>query len=153
MTDFVPTTAPLKNGIVRLVRSSSDLRTALVGGIHERLAPRRTKYPFMEFSEVSAPFFYSSGGRLLEIHAMFDITVFSLNKVEAQNLDLLLARLFGSANADVDLDALVVGQHVILCHRIGNTPTGPDRDDEGRRIVQFGGTYEIWSTQPIPVAA
>lgn len=150
MTDYVPTTAPLKNGIVRLVRADPDLKAALIGGIHERVAPRKVPYPFMVFSEVSAPFFYSSGGRHLEIHALFDITVFALKKVEAQNLDMLLARLFSSGSSDVDLQAFVTEQRVILCHRTANTPTGPERDDVGNRVVQFGGQYEIWSDQPIP---
>ena len=147
------TTAPIKNGIVRRLRSSTDLRTAIKGGIHERLAPKRVRYPFIVFSEAAAPMEYTWGseadGGTREIHALYDISVFSLHKVEAQNLDSLIDGLFSGPSADLDLDEVVVGQHVILCRRTANMPTGPDRDDEGRRIVQFGGQYEIWTSQPM----
>jgi hypothetical protein len=144
------TTAPIKNGIVRRIRSSSDIKAAINGGIHEREAPRRVRYPFIVFSEVAAPqnTAWGNNGGTIEIHAVYDISAIALEKAEAQNLDSLLNRLFGALDSDVQLDDLVVGQHVTLCQRVSTMPTGPDRDDEGRRIVQFGGTYEIWTTQP-----
>ena len=147
-------TGPIKNGVVRLIRSSSDLRAALKGGIHQSVAPSRVKYPFVVYSRVSAPYLHDWGGGdhsgTREIHALVDIGVFSLNPVEAENLDALIDRLFSSVTADVTLDELVAGQKVILCRRVADMPTGPDRDDEGRRIAHSGGTYEIWTTQPIP---
>lgn len=148
------TTRPIKNGIVRLIRSQPDLKAALVGGIHQRLGPRRLKYPFCVYSEVSAPFIYDWGAEgdqgKVTIKALYDISFFALNSVEAENLDSLCNDLFSGPNAPEDLQAFVVGQTVIYCRRTVNMPTGPDRDDEGRRVVQFGGTYAIWTVHAVP---
>jgi len=147
------TTGPIKRGIVRMVRNDSTLKTAFVGGIHQRVGPRKIPYPFMVYSEVSAPLRYDWGtaadGGHVEIHALFDITVYSLKTVEAQNLDTLLAGLFGSLSAPEDLAAFIPGQTVMLCRRVSSTPTGPGRDDEGQYLAQIGGTYEIWTDQAL----
>lgn len=148
------TTRPIKNGIVRLVRSSPELKAALVGGIHQRVGPRRLRYPFLVYSEVSAPFVYDWGGDgdygKATIHGLYDISVFALNPVEAENLDSLVNALFSDPFAAENLQAFIVGQTVLFCRRTVSMPTGPDRDDEGRRIVQIGGTYAIWTVQPVP---
>lgn len=147
------TTLPIKRGIVRMTRNNATLKSALVGGIHERLAPRKVRYPFMVFSEVSAPLIYDWGtgadGGHVEIHSLWDLTIYSSKKVEAQNLDVLLAELFGSLSAAEDLAAFIPGQTVMLCRRNSSTPTGPGRDDEGQYLDQIGGTYEIWTDQPL----
>ena len=157
MTDErrLSTTAPIKNGVVRYLRTSAALRTGLKGGIHQRLSPRRVRYPFAHYGAVSAPYMndWGSDGNagVREIHALIDISIFSTSQVEAENLDQRIDGLFSSAFAKEALDALVVGQTVTYCARVGDLPTGPERDDEGRRIVQVGGTYEIWTVQPIPL--
>jgi hypothetical protein len=153
MTAANLTTGPIKRGIVRFTRSNGTLKSALVGGIHERLAPRKVPYPFLVYSEVSAPLLFDWGteadGGHVEIHSLWDLTIYSLKKVEAQNLDALLAGLFSSLSAAEDLAAFIPGQTVLLCRRTSSTPTGPGRDDEGQYLDQIGGTYEIWTDQPL----
>jgi hypothetical protein len=147
------TTGPIKRGLVRMTRNNGTLKAAFVGGIHERLAPRKAPYPFMVFSEVSAPLEFDWGtatdGGHVEIHSLWDLTVYSLKKAEAQNLDKLLAGLFSSTSAAEDLGVFIPGQTVLLCRRTSSTPTGPGRDDEGQYLDQIGGTYEIWTDQPL----
>lgn len=147
------TTMPIKRAIVRLTRSNGPLASALIGGIHQRVAPRRVSYPFMVYSEVSAPWIHdmgdANGAIHREIHALYDISFFSENPVEAENLDLLAATLFSSPTSDDALQAFLPEQTVLICRRSSNMPTGPDRDAVGKRIVQIGGTYEIWTDQAL----
>jgi hypothetical protein len=123
----------------------------LRGGIHEGLSSRQTKYPFLLFTEVSAPI-YTDHGRTgdkgtREIKALYDISILASKQVQADNLLPLVDALF--TDAAQALDALVDGQTVYYCQRVGTMPTGPDRDDEGRYYVQRGGTFEIWTWQPL----
>lgn len=147
------TTGPIKRGIVRMTRNNAPLKTALVGGIHERLAPRKANYPFMVYSSVSAPLKFDWGagtdGGHVEIHSLWDLTIYSSKKVEAQTLDAQLAVLFSGLFAAEGLEAFIPGQKVLLCRRVGDAGTGPDRDDEGQYLDQIGGTYEIWTDQPL----
>lgn len=144
------------NGVVRLMRSSTSLRTTLKGGIHEDVAGRRVKYPLATYGKVSAPYVHDWGSNgnagVREIHALVDISFWSLSKVEAENLDQLTDNLFSSSTSTEDLDAVVVGQTVFYCRRVGDLPMGPARDNEGRRIVRDGGTYDIRTYQPIPLS-
>lgn len=148
-------TGPIKRAIVRRTRSSGPLRTALVGGIHQRLAPSKIVYPFLVYAEAAAPFTkdWGTGSTLgtREIRALYDMTIYAKNAVEAENLDQLIDNLFDGA--DRELDPLVDGQRVTYCARVGTLPGGgPETDDEGKYYVQIGGTYEIWTEQPITAA-
>lgn len=145
-------TGPIKRGIVRLARSSGPLMTGLVGGIHQKLASRVVVYPYLVYAEVSAPFIRDWGTTATEgsreIRALYDLTVYATNPVEAENLDQLIDTLFDGA--DLELDPLVDGQRVTYCARVATLPGGgPDRDDEGKYMATVGGTYEIWTEQPI----
>jgi hypothetical protein len=144
-------TGPIKRGIVRLLRSSPAIVDPLRGGIHERVSSRQVAYPYLIYSQVGAPVIWDSGpaaaGGTREIRSVFDISVLATRQVDAETIDELIDALFsGHAGA---LDALVDGQTVYHCERIADMPTGPDRDEEGRFYDQKGGTYEIWTTQPI----
>jgi len=144
-------TGPIKRGIVRLLRTSVPITGPLRGGIHERLSSRQVRYPYLIYSQVAAPIITDSGGTnsdgTREIRALFDISVLATNQVDAENIDELIDQLF--TDQQDALDGLVDGQTVYYCQRIADMPTGPDRDSEGRFYVQKGGTYEIWTTQPI----
>jgi len=37
----------------------------------------------------------------------------------------------------------------LICRRIADIPAAPDVDAEGKLIYQVGGTYEIWTDQPL----
>lgn len=145
-------TGPIKRAIVRRMRSSSALQAALVGGIHQRLAPRKIAYPFFLYDEVSAPFVRDwgtgsdNGGR--EIRALYDLTIYAANAVEAENLGQLVHDLFDGA--DVEMTPLVDGQRVTYCQIIGTLPdNGPERDDTGAYFARIGHQLEIWTEQPI----
>lgn len=134
------TAAPIKRAVVQKLRASSSLVAAIRGGIHEGIAPRKVRYPFVVYQLVAAPYVYDwSHG---EIHATIDVFTFAENPVEANNLDALIAGALNEAALSVD------GQTSMLCRRVADLPTGPDVDSEGRRIYQVGGTYSIWTDQP-----
>jgi len=134
------TSAHIKRAIVQSLRANAPLVAAIRGGIHETLAPRKVRYPFVVYDLISAPYSYTWGSS--EIKARFDVFVFAENPVEANNLDALVCGALNDAELSVD------GQATLLCRRVADMPTGPDVDAEGKRIYQIGGTYSIWTTQP-----
>lgn len=145
-------TAPIKRGIVRLARSNGPLKAALVGGIHQSLALREVPYPYLVYTQVSAPIIRDWGAGsnqgAREIRALFDLTVYAKDTVDAENVDQLIDNLFDGA--DRELDPLVDGQRVTYCARIASLPGGgPEKDDSGKPFASVGGTYEIWTEQSI----
>lgn len=83
--------------------------------------------------------------------ALYDIRVIALNPVEAENLDAIIQDAFSSITADADLNAVVEGLNVLRCHRVADLPDGgPDRDAEGKRIVELGGTYRVVGDSTMP---
>lgn len=138
----VTTTGAIKRALVRQLRADVGIGAAIVGGIHEGLAPRKVKYPFITYSAVTAPYDYDWSGHL-EIRSMWDIFAWAENPVEAHNLDSLIANALNEAPLSVD------GQTVLYCRRVAEPPTGPDTDADGRRIYQVGGTYMIWTDQAL----
>ena len=131
------TVAPVKRAIVQAMRGHAPLVAAIRGGINEGIAPRKIKYPFIVYQLVSAPREHQWDGT--QIHALFDISVFAENPVDANNVYALI----DTALNDVDLT--IDGQTNMLCRRVAELPMGPDRDSEGRRIFQVGGSYSVWS--------
>ena len=134
------TSGPIKRAIVRALRANAPLVAAIKGGIHESIAPRKVRYPFVTYNLVSAPYGYTWGS--MEVYARFDVFIYAENPVEANNLDALVCGALNEAELSVD------GQSTLLCRRVGDTPTGPDVDAEGKRIYQIGGEYSVWTTQP-----
>lgn len=135
------TVAPVKRAVVQKLRASSPLVAAIAGGIHEAVAPRKVKYPFIVYQIVASSYEYDWTG--MQIHALLDISTYAVNPVDANNIDALIARALNDAALTVD------GQANLLCRRVGDLPTGPDVDSEGKRIYQVGGTYSIWTDQPL----
>ena len=132
------TVAPVKRAVVQKLRASSPLVAAIVGGIHEAVAPRKVKYPFIVYQIVASSYEYDWTG--MQIHALMDVSTYAVNPVDANNIDALIAGALNDAALTVD------GQTSLLCRRVGDLPTGPDVDSEGKRIYQVGGTYSIWTT-------
>jgi len=133
------TVAPVKRAVVQKLRASSPLVAAIVGGIHEAVAPRKVKYPFIVYQIVASSYEYDWTG--MQIHALMDVSTYAVNPVDANNIDALIAGALNDAALTVD------GQTSLLCRRVGDLPTGPDVDSEGKRIYQVGGTYSIWTDQ------
>jgi len=135
------TTAPIKRAIVQTLRASPALVAAIRGGIHEGIAPRKVRYPFIVYQLVSGPFDFDWTGVMLK--PLFDVSSYAENPVEANNLDALITEALNDAALNVD------GQRTLLCRRVADLPTGPDIDSEGKRIYQVGGTYSIWTDQSL----
>jgi hypothetical protein len=160
MAAQVSFTGPIERAIVRRVRQTDELKSALNkggprgGGIHQDIASRRERYPYFTYSLVTAPILYDHGADngttvndgTIEIHALYDLTFWSDRKVEAEDLDSILGNVLQRKE-----DLEVEGQTVILLQRVGpSAANGADNDVEGRRYVRAGGTYEIWTVQPAP---
>ena len=133
-----PTPSPIKRGLVRRLRQQAWFST-VTGGVHQTFAPKKPKYPYITYNLVTAPSDFTWGAS--EVHALFDVFAWSENSVEAENLDALIAVALDGAPLDVG------EQTLLLCRRIGATPTGPTTDGTGRRVYQIGGTYSIWTDQ------
>jgi hypothetical protein len=131
------TVAPVKRAVVQEMRSSAPLVAAIAGGINEGIAPRKVRYPFIVYQLVASPREHQFDGE--QIHALFDISVFAENPVDANTVDALIDAALNDAVLTVE------GQTNMLCHRVADLPTGPDIDSEGRRIFQVGGSYSVWT--------
>jgi hypothetical protein len=138
---MVTSSAAIKRGIVRHARANAPLKAAIPGGIHEGFAPEKVRYPFMVYNLLAAPYGDVWGHRL--IVARVDISAFAENGVDASNVDQLILDAFDGSQFTVD------GQTTLICRRTSDLPGGPDTDSEGKKIYQIGGTYEIWTDQPL----
>ena len=132
--------APIKRAIVQKLRASPALVAAIAGGIHEGIAPRKVRYPFLTYQLVAAPYSYTWSAMFLMV--TIDVSVFAENPVDANNTDALIAAALNEAVLAMD------EQNSMLCRRVADLPTGPDIDSEGKRIYQVGGSYSIWTEQP-----
>jgi hypothetical protein len=135
------TSASVKRAVVRALRASPSLVSAIRGGIHEGIAPRKVRYPFITYNLVAAPYSYDWTGVMLRV--LIDVSVFAENPVDANNIDALIAGALNEAALSVE------GQTSLLCRRVADLPTGPDIDSEGKRIYQVGGSYSIWTDQSL----
>ena len=106
-----------------------------------RSLPARSSTRSSSTSSSSAPYSRQWGGSIIE--ALFDVSVYAENPVDANNVDALIT-------AALDEAVLVMDEQTnLLCRRVADLPTGPDADNEGRRIYQVGGTYSVWAHQVI----
>jgi hypothetical protein len=135
------TSAPIKRALVQKLRASPSLVSAIAGGIHEGVAPRKVKYPFIVYQLAASPYDYDWTGVMVK--ALFDVSTYAANPVDANNIDALIAGALNEAGLSVD------GQTTLLCRRVADLPTGPDVDSRGKRIYQVGGTYSVWTDQPL----
>ena len=136
----LPTSGPVKQALVQKLRANSSIASAAVGGIHEGLnASDRIVYPYVIFSLSYAPFEYAWGSALFMLG--FDIVIRGTNPVEVNTLDALITEeLHDSTLAVTGLSNLTVRRNAEL-------PLSPERNAEGRRVFQNGGTYEMWFDQ------
>jgi Protein of unknown function (DUF3168) len=112
--------------------------------LHEGFAPEKTVYPFITYQRFpTVPREYTWGSVMML--ARYDVDVFSPNSVEANNLDALVAAVLDEAELSV------AGQSTLICRRVADL-SSQDTDDEGRKIYMVGGTYEVWTDQPLPEA-
>lgn len=133
----MPTTsAPIFQALVQTIRSDATLKAA---GIHEGIAPEKTPYPFLVYTYQGGGYEFDTTN--LKIEASFSFFVFSRNQVEAHNLDQLVMTVLHDAPLSVS------GQSTLFCRRVMDVPIPPDLDEEGKKIYQVGGLYEVWTDQ------
>lgn len=132
------TISPIKQALVSTIRANSTLMSQ-VSGIYEGFAPSKVAYPFVVYNMAYAP--YDFAWDSVMIVSGFDITIWAENSVVANTLDALVV----STLHDTELS--VTGQSTLLCRRVGEISFS-DMDDEGKKVYQIGGTYEVWTNQP-----
>lgn len=130
--------APLKQALVRTLRASATLKAALTGDIHEGFAPPKTRMPFLTYNIHYATSWYQWGSMVMEVGV--DIFVFAENSVDADNIDALVFSTLQDAKLEVS------GQSTLICRRVSSMSL-PDSNEEGKKIYQVGGIYEIWTDQ------
>lgn len=153
----VSTSSPIRRAIVKRLRAPGGPRSYVFpandrlgrGGqvlsgkwLHEGFAPEKIDYPFVTHQQwPTTPNVDTWGSRMLL--ARFDIKAWSPSSVEADNLDALIATVLDGHTLSV------AGQSTLICHRVSDLRS-PDVDEEGTKIYQVGGTYEVWTDQPRP---
>lgn len=135
----VTSSAPIKQALVRRLRENATVKAALVGGIHEGFAPEKVRYPFLVWQLAYAPIRRQWGSQ--QYIAGIDIRIYADESVDIWSVDTLVLNQLDDAVLNVD------GQTTLLCHRVADF-SGPDVDEEGRKINMVGGTYEVWTDQP-----
>lgn len=135
----VSTSAKIKQALVATMRADTPLRTA-VNGFHESFAPAKENYPFVTYNRVSAPYDYDWSGVI--IRSYWDIRVWSRSSVEAEDLDALVSTVLNDASLAVS------GQSTLICRRYADLGDR-DVDEEGQPIFMAGGTYTVWTSQPV----
>ena len=133
------TSSAVVRALVQKIRADTALRASLVGGIHEGFSPEPSgSYPMAIFNPAAATYESSWTSRM--IIALYDVTIYSRDPVEASNLDQSMLE---------QLDGAVLtpeGQTSLICRRVGDIRM-TDADEEGRKVYGVGGSYEIWTGQ------
>ena len=133
-----PTSGPVKRALVKKLRANSLIRAAAVGGIHEGIYASKgpVRYPYIVFSLAYGPYEPSWGSTLFV--PGFDIVVRGTNPVAVDSLDALITKELH------DSTLLVTGLSTLTVSRTAELPLTPEKNAEGLRVFQNGGTYEIW---------
>ena len=134
------TEAMILRALVQTVRADNPLYTQLTGGIHEGSAPRDAAYPFATIDLVSSVVLDDWGHR--QIQSDWDVAIWDVEQVRASNLDSELT------NTVEDNLTAVSGQDTLICRRVAGLRL-PEVTEEGKRIYRVGGTYRIWTDQPL----
>jgi hypothetical protein len=146
VTVTTPAVAPstsihIRAALVRKLRAATGLKPPLTG-FYEDFADTNAKYPFLVYVPVFDPMRYT---HMSVMHvAGFDISVLDDNPVDAGNIDQLVANALHDASLDVGY-----GQTTLLCRRVADL-YAKDVDAEGKTYYAIGGTYEVWTDQPLP---
>ncbi len=134
----VTTSAPIKRALVAQLRTSTALKAALPGGIHEGFAPEKAPYPILIYNMAYSPYDYIWGSVM--IVGGVDLNIWSYSSVDANNIDALVMQTLNDAQLSVD------GQTTLICRRVADL-SSQDTDEEGRKLYMVGGTYEVWTDQ------
>lgn len=134
------TEALILRALVQTVRANNPVYSQLTGGIHEGSAPQEARYPFVTIDLVGAPVLDDWSSR--QIQSDWDVVVWHEEQVEASNLDSALM------NVLEDNLVAVAGQDTLICRRVAGIRL-PEVTEDRKRIYRVGGTYRIWTDQPL----
>lgn len=134
---------PITNAIVtRLRHAGRPSALDVLTGIYQTFAPEKATYPFATYALATGVYDYVEFGDDPTLFALVDVFVFSRNPVQAEDLDAVIAGWLS------DQPLVVANQTVLLCRRVATPPVQPDVDDEGEKVYQWGGTYQIETDAP-----
>jgi hypothetical protein len=125
---------------VQALRANAVLKAAISNEIHEAVAPEGTAYPFIVYQVVYSPRNFYWGGQI--IRAGVDVWVYSKDQVEAHNLDQLVIDAVDS----VVLNLGASGQISLYSRRVADLSSA-FIDEEGTKVYQVGGTFDLWTDQ------
>ena len=138
---------PLLQAVVQTLRADTALQAVLVGGEHEGEALPGTEYPFLTYQMGAA-----TRDRYVDSilsRPLLYVFVHDRDQVRARNTDQLVMDALDDKVFDFDAtEHGSAGQRTLRCQRILDVP-GSDTDDEGQKVYQYGGVYEVWIDQPL----
>lgn len=134
------TSFEIQRALVRTLRANGALNSSLPGGWHEGIAPRGTAMPFGTYTLVPGSIDDDFSSRLLRVS--YDVVITSGDQVEASTLDSL-----ASETLEDNLEP-VTGQTTLYCRRSADLRDN-EETEAGERIYRVGGTYSIWTNQPL----
>lgn len=136
------TSAAIKQSVVAAMRGYASLKAALTGGIHEGFAPAKVQtYPLLTYNLVAAPYADTWDSRM--IVALLDVFIHAENPVVANNVDQLVLEALDRVTLSV------TGQTNLICYRVTDLPGAVSETAEGKKFYQVGGSYEVWTDQPL----
>lgn len=133
------TSTNVRRALVRTVRAAPVYGS--LRGIFRGFAPEKVDYPFAVYSTVTSVNEDDWTNRMMI--GAYDVVVYSRDEAEASNFDQAIADALDGAQLTVD------GMSSLICRRVSDIPMDPDLDERGDQIYGSGGSYEIWTDQPL----
>ncbi len=137
---------------MRTIRADAPLKEALPGGQHEEIAPRGETRDFLTYRLVTAP--YDDDWSNRTIRSWWDIEITSEDQVRASTLDSQTAAVLEDSLLPIEVTdegdppVTTTLQTILYCRRIVDL-RDKEVTDEGKTIYRIGGTYSIWTSQPL----
>lgn len=142
----------IRRSIVRTLRASEPVKAASPGGQHEEIAPRGVTQDFLTYRLVTAP--YDDDWSNRTIRSWWDIEITSEDQVRASTADSLVMNVLEDGLLPIEVmdesdpPVAVTQQTILYCRRIVDL-RGKETTDEGKTLYRVGGTYSIWTDQPL----
>jgi hypothetical protein len=144
-----------------LRRAGSLVENSFTGGEHEHPAPRNSGYPLLTYRLVAAPYVDDFTKRT--IRSWWDIEIWSKDQVEAGPLDAAVMNELEESVVGIEVpvdpsadpedpETEMTTQTILYCRRIAGL-RDKETTDEGETVYRVGGTYSIWSDQPLRAAS
>lgn len=136
---------PVRQAMLRALRSNLVLATQLTGDWSEGAAPPSVEYPLGVYALVPSPSNYDWSGVVHDL--LVDVVVFERDQGDAASL----AQFVFATLQDARLDLEATGLTSLGCRRTGIISL-QDVDDQGKAIFEMGGTWRIRVSQSNPAS-